>query len=818
MRVTRSGKTLPVAEVPNLLGGDRLWIHPDLPDAQSVHYLLVVAFLRGSTNPPPDDWFIKAETWRKRVREEGIVLTVPRDAQQVLLFLAPETGGDFGTLRSAVQGKPGAFVRASQDLNQASLDRSRLDTYLEAVRKISVTDPEALHERSGLLARSLSIKVDQQCFDRPSEQQAPCLMQNSDELVLEDSHTQSMVSALTTGAGSDLIGQLTTTRVAGGGVYSAYVGAVVDVARMFENFHNPQYQYIPALAVPRHDTLDLKLNNPPSFRKPMSVLVIGLPPVEAAQTPPLRVVNAKEVSCLQNPGLLLPVQGAPLVFATDLGHEFVLRVKNKSGKDVDLPATADPVRGGFVIDTRKLQASSLSWETTGTIHGYWGFQPFDGPSFHLQNSHSVHWKVSAADHTALIVGREDALHLQSEATACVEQVTVKNQQGKETKAEWKSEKPDEVEIHVPLKNESAGPMTLLVKQYGLKDPDEVKLQAYSEAGHLDAFQINAGDHEGTLTGTRLDEVAGLEVSGLHFVPGALSRAKEKDALRLSAPAAAATALHVGDTLTARVALKDGRSFEIPAKVDAPRPKVVLVGKNVEPGTDQSAIQLGSHDEVPQSGKLSFFLKSEIPQLFPRDEKIEVAAEDGSFTTLLGLDHGTLVLEDSQNVLAQLDPLKSFGSSAFGPLRFRPVAADGTKGDWQTLATLVRMPSLDQLRCADKDETTDKPADSGTAKGESEASKPDAASEAEKEQAQCSLSGSNLFLIDSVASDAGFTDSVAVPLGLVSSAIDVPAPKDGMLYIKLRDDPSVVSTATPPLAMPDKNSSANRRQKSRNRAN
>ena len=107
VRVTRAGKTLPIAQVPNLEAGDRIWVHPNLPDEQSVRYVLVAAFLRGATNPPPESWFTKAETWNKQVREEGIVLTVPKDAQQLLLFLAPETGGDFATLRSAVVGKPG---------------------------------------------------------------------------------------------------------------------------------------------------------------------------------------------------------------------------------------------------------------------------------------------------------------------------------------------------------------------------------------------------------------------------------------------------------------------------------------------------------------------------------------------------------------------------------------------------------------------------------------------------------------------------------------------------------------------------------------
>src|ERR1700737_716818 len=159
MHVTRSDKTLGIADVPNLQSGDRLWIHVDLPADQTVHYLLVVAFLRGATNPPPENWFTKAETWTKSVREEGIVVTVPQDAQQALLFLAPETGGDFGTLRSAVRGRPGVFVRASQDLNQASLDRSRLEKYLADVKAISDVDPKALHEHSILMAPTLGISL-----------------------------------------------------------------------------------------------------------------------------------------------------------------------------------------------------------------------------------------------------------------------------------------------------------------------------------------------------------------------------------------------------------------------------------------------------------------------------------------------------------------------------------------------------------------------------------------------------------------------------------------------------------------------------------
>ena len=301
---SRNGKSLPISQVANLQPGDRLWLHPDFPDDQSARYLLIVAFLRGATNPPPENWFTKAETWTKPVNEEGIIVTVPQDAQQALIFLAPETGGDFGTLRGAVRGRPGVFVRASQDLNQASLDRTRLEKYLADVKTINDADPKALKEHSILLARTLGIRVDEACFAKPLEEQSACLTKNTENLVLDDGHSQSMVTALASGPSSDLAGAVSATSLAGAGFYSAYVGAVVDLARVLGSLHTAQYVYIPSLALPKKEQMNLKLNNPPSFRKPMSVIVVGLPAVESAQLPPLRSVNlgfrflpAKVIAC-----------------------------------------------------------------------------------------------------------------------------------------------------------------------------------------------------------------------------------------------------------------------------------------------------------------------------------------------------------------------------------------------------------------------------------------------------------------------------------------------------------------------------------------
>jgi hypothetical protein len=231
VHVQRAGKTLPIAEVPNLLPNDRLWIHPDLPESQSTHYVLIVAFLRGATNPPPPEWFRRVETWNKEVREEGVFVVVPAEAQQALIFLAPETTGDFNTLRKAVHDRPGAFVRAAQDLQQASWDRLRLDAYLAQVKSLSPDDPKALKEGTELAARSLGIRVEQQCFDKPTEQQAPCLTQHPDGLVLDDSNAQSIVNQMANGSAADMMNQLSYAPMAGAGAFSPYVGAIVDMAQ-----------------------------------------------------------------------------------------------------------------------------------------------------------------------------------------------------------------------------------------------------------------------------------------------------------------------------------------------------------------------------------------------------------------------------------------------------------------------------------------------------------------------------------------------------------------------------------------------------------
>ena len=769
VHVKRGDLTLPIGEIPNLLPGDRLWIHPDFPQSQSERYVLVVAFLRGATNPPPPDWFTRTETWTRQAREEGIFVNVPQEAQQALVFLVPETGGDFATLRKAVHDRPGAFVRAGQDLQAASWDRMRLNAYLSEVRITSQTDPKTLKERAEAAARSLGIKVDQQCFDKPTDQQAPCLVQHTEGLVLDDANAQSLVSQLTSGTTGDLMNQLSYSSMGGGGQFSPYVGAIVDTAKILGSLHTAHFQYIPALALPTKDTLNLRLNLPPSFRDPKSVVVVALPPVGPAKTPPMHPSNPLETSCMQKPGLVLQAEGAPLIFATELAHDLSLHIESPKGA-FDLPLTANAAKGGLVLD--KPLPALPEGELTGMVRGKWGFDDWEGPRFHLLSAGPQKWTVATDDQSALIVGRDDTLHVKGENTLCVSKIALrKPDAAKALPLKWKSTSPELLEVAVPLKDATPETLLLDIHQYGVDQPDTLDLDTYAEAASLEHLTLSAGDHEALLKGTRLDEVAKATLDKLTWTPAKLARVQDFDQLTLNTEGSTLE-LDPAKSYSAKVLLRDGRQLKVPVTVTQPRPQVTLLSKGTQDDAlpSPSPVRLGSTDDLPLSSRLVFFLKSVVPQTFPRNQNIEVAAADGSFHTVLSLADGSLMLEDSKTALGTVEPLARFGSSAFGPLRARAVSSNGVAGDWMPLGTLVRIPGFKELRCP---RVPTKP---------------------------CTLVGTNLFLAESISAAEDFSNPTEIPPDFTGAQLVVPHPANGALYLKLRDDPQTVQTLTLPVTL------------------
>jgi hypothetical protein len=526
-----------------------------------------------------------------------------------------------------------------------------------------------------------------------------------------------------------------------------------------------QYQYIPALATAQDDRLSLTLNTPPSFHDPKSVLVAALPAIEPPQPPPLRPVDPKAAYCAAKPKLVLPVEGAPLAFSTAYAHDMVLRISLAGGKTIDAPVKADAEQGGFVADTSAISPGDIGDSLEGFLHGEWGFAPFDGPRFRLQIARAQSWTLADEDQASLIVGRDDAVHLKAPDAVCVEGVTLKSADGEAKPIDWKLTQPGELSVTVPLKDAQPGGVTLLVKQYGAAQPQAVPLEAFAQAGHFERFTYHAGDLSGVLKGARLDEVAKLTFRGVTFKPGNLTTAGGVDELSLASEDPLSIGkLKLGETATAKVALKDGRTVDLKVKVEPPRPSIALIDKSIQ-AVQTGAVHLAGKDEVPLGATLTFSIRAQEPARFADGARIEVATQDQSAATTLTLTNG-LFPEDSKIAVATLDTGKAFSPSTFGPLQFRFVNNKGAS-DWRPLASLVRVPKIHDLVCPVQH---DRP---------------------------CELAGSDLFLIDSLSNDPGLDHALKVPEGFTGSALPVPRPVEGRIYVRLRDDPSVTNTVVFP---------------------
>jgi hypothetical protein len=346
--------------------------------------------------------------------------------------------------------------------------------------------------------------------------------------------------------------------------------------------------------------------------------------------------------------------------------------------------------------------------------------------------------------------------------------------GETTIADWKASGPDELVVKAPPGKAKPGPLTLLVKTFGDPKAEALPVRTFAEPSHLERFTIHAGDPFGELGGSRLGEVDSLTLMGVDYRRDPFAPPSTGDVVPLYATTGRPDdRMQPGATAEAKVTLTDGRTLDVDVAVVAPRPRVTLIAKSVQPGPSnpRSGIQLTDADAVARNAVLTFSVRSEVPPSFSGREEIQVATPHGAFMTTLTLSDG-LTLEDSRVAIATLDTGKAFVSSAGGPLRYR-IVEDGVAGDWQPLATLVRLPIFRELKC---------PPEPARA---------------------CKLTGANLFLLDALSNDPAFAHAIRVPAGFAGTVLAVPRPTEGKLFVKLRDDPSAVN----PVALPLKASTA-----------
>ena len=368
------------------------------------------------------------------------------------------------------------------------------------------------------------------------------------------------------------------------------------------------------------------------------------------------------------------------MFASQLAHSLTLHIESHGGPNpgtADLPVRAEASLGGFVLE--QPAAVLPEGDLTGTLRGKWGFDNWEGPHFHLEASAPAKWTLAAGDQSALVVGREDTLHLESESSLCVERVEEQLADGSALKLAWKAPKPETLEVSVPLKGAIPGPVNLQIYKFGLEKPDRLALTAYAEAASLERFTLCAGDTDAVLKGNRLDEVEKVVTDGITWIPATLSRVQDADLLAMTTEGPTAN-LEAGKRYFAAVQLRDGRQLKAPVTVELPRPQATLLSKGTQNESSDavSPVRLGSPDDLPLGERLVFFFKSRVPASFRRDEKVEVAAADDSFRAVLTLADGSLMLEDAKTAIGTLEPLARFGPSAFGPVP--RVSARGGRGD------------------------------------------------------------------------------------------------------------------------------------------
>jgi hypothetical protein len=735
-----------------------------------------VAFLRGTTNEPPDDWFTKVETWKQPPGETTTII-VPDGAQRALMFVAPETGGDFDTLRSAVKGTPGLFIRATISLNKASLEQQRIERYLAGMREAAADNEKAIESRSAKLAATLALKPNVNCFKKPVDDQVDCLTQSSEPLLLDDGHGQTVTDAISTGTSSDLINE---AGQADGALYSAYVGTLVDMVHLIGSLHTAQYRYIPAISFPQGSTLNLKLNAPPSFHNPKSVIVIALPAIQVARRPQVRLVNPQQVFCLANPGMTLPLRGVPLVFSTSFAHDLELDF-GPGATPRTISLTPDAFDGGLVRSRSTLQRTSQDFadesaqennpqkspDTTlvhATLRGYWGFDTFEGATLTFQRYDGTAWGLAGSD--SLTAGQNAHITLHGTGSACVQQVALENDNDIAYPVSFSPADSGNANLNLELqlKNKSPGNYSLAVKQYGSVSQSRFHLTVYDNITHVQQALIGPSGTKLVLTGQGLSEILSAQIGDQIFLP------MDHSAIDGSIELQTSRANSFGSEQDVRVKLKDGQSLTIPIATANPGATLKLLSfeSTLAEREDQIEVLLDSQMDIPLHSTLHFVVQSQGN--FPRNQRIEIATADGALHISLSLASDQLILQDDHTAVGTLQLDEAFGESAFGELLLRAVPGDGTFGNWISLGKLVRRPHITAVRCSHLNVSS------------------------------CKIEGTNLFLALAFSSQESFEGAVPVPIGFDGTSLEMPlkaSSRNTTLYVKLRDDPTATASITVP---------------------
>jgi len=143
--VTRTARRCPSLRSPNLQPGDKDLAAPRPAATQSVS---LPSGARASCAAPPilpgRVVFPESRPGIRDVREEGVTITVAARSPAGHPFSrARETAATSVPCASAVRGRPGVFVRASQDLAEAGFEQARIEKYLASMQEVPTGRPQS---------------------------------------------------------------------------------------------------------------------------------------------------------------------------------------------------------------------------------------------------------------------------------------------------------------------------------------------------------------------------------------------------------------------------------------------------------------------------------------------------------------------------------------------------------------------------------------------------------------------------------------------------------------------------------------------------
>jgi len=294
-------------------------------------------------------------------------------------------------------------------------------------------------------------------------------------------------------------------------------------------------------------------------------------------------------------------------------------------------------------------------------------------------------------------------------------------------------------------------------QYGSDAAITLPLRAYAETNaRITSAYISPDQQTITLSGDAAATARLVKVGDAVFTPVG-SQALGSDAeFRLQS----AMPVHSGEN--ALVADKDGRTTTVALIVDDSVATLHVISFTSEPENvaAELPVELLTEKAVPLHSTLHFVVKSEGS--FLASDHMEIATAEGAAKELsFGPGNTGLVLEDERTVVGTLDADQVFGESAFGLLNLRLVRANGERGPWVPLGTLVRRPEVTAIRCISK---------------------------------SCVVRGRNLFLIRELSTSEDFANPIQIPENTTGEEFRFlgDAGQVRALYLHLRDGVTITA--------------------------